>query len=118
MEKNISLLILCLFIFSCEDSEKFDFDNLTEEQLAIVIKNSTGALEARWQVLVLTFTEEKLIEFHKSNERILEREMTIEEVTSGMAKTYASLGVSAMHRKTCVKIQYPNEHELAYECAE
>jgi hypothetical protein len=125
MQKLIGLLIISLFLFSCQsDSQDSNegVDELTKKrnEFAEISKHSSGAIEANWEssdVFVLTFKQGTLKDrvkggLDKDGNRIYEHQAV------GIARFNATLGSEATKAKTCIKILYDNGQELAFECAE
>ena len=118
MRKIISLLIIYLFFFSCQSNDLDD--DISPEEFAIIAKNSTpGITESYWEnpnVLVLTFEEGSLKE-KRAGPPDENGNPTYSHEAAGMAYTYAGLGKDVLGTITCVKVQYTDGQQLAYECA-
>jgi len=124
MKKLISLLFICLFLFSCQsnDQESDNVEDLTvrRNDFAVISQNGIAALDATWEspnLLVLTVKQDSLKERVRAG---LDKNgnQTYEHQAAGIARFNATLGSEAIRDKICIKILYPDGQELAYECSE
>lgn len=123
MQKLINLLIMSLFLISCQansqDSKDIEELNKKRNEFAEISKNSTGAIEAHWQspsVLVLTVKQDSLKESVGSGIMGENGEIYVHEGFT-IAVAQATLGRNMTGELMCVKVLYEDGQEVAATCA-
>lgn len=121
MQKILSLLIICLFFFSCQSNSEDSNETEKREEFVKMALRSNDVIDAKWesqQVLVVTVEQGSQDEKLKLQEKDENGNDVYVDSALFTAVAIANLGKMVTKNTVCAKVVYPDGQELANECSE